>query len=493
MENLLKFIETSMGKNKNSIDFINKVFKTSPVGIVFKDSQFRYKIANETFCKYFEIKDLKDFVGIQTINGLTQTNIDLLKKINYYIAKNFKPKNYVMSYKSKSFNVMSYPLGSGDNFSGIISIINEITDDEDLKESFVRKYCQIESLLERLPLMVYVQDRNFNFEISTSQVEKFFNEGYDSYTNLYFKPQKIVEENWRSNMEIVNSKSITQKEVLLRCINDLPHWYKVRKIPIKDFTGNVSGIISIVMNIDKEKILQAQRESYVASISHDLKNPTIAQMRTVELMLKGTFGEINPTQQELLEMILDSCRYMHGMLASILSTYRNYCGSLELNFIDFSFKELIKECILELAYVAKDKEIEILTNFVNPEEIIIADMVQIKRVVMNLLSNGIKYAIKNSKLIININIESGVLKFSVESNSPYISEAKQKNIFAKYITYAATNKELGCGLGLYTSKKIIEAHNGTIALKSFKDNRNIFSFEIPQKQNLNKKTQKISL
>ena len=131
--------------------------------------------------------------------------------------------------------------------------------------------------------------------------------------------------------------------------------------------------------------------------------------------------------------------------------------------------------------------------FVNPEEIIIADMVQIKRVVMNLLSNGIKYAIKNSKLIININIESGVLKFSVESNSPYISEAKQKNIFAKYITYAATNKELGCGLGLYTSKKIIEAHNGKVALKSFKDNRNIFSFEIPQKQNLNRKPQKISL
>ena len=107
MESLLKFIETSMGKNKNSIDFINQVFKTSPVGIVFKDSQFRYKIANETFCKYFGIKDLKDFVGIQTIKGLAQTNIDLLKKINYYIAKNFKPKNYVMSYKSKSFNVMS--------------------------------------------------------------------------------------------------------------------------------------------------------------------------------------------------------------------------------------------------------------------------------------------------------------------------------------------------------------------------------------------------
>ena len=180
-----------------------------------------------------------------------------------------------------------------------------------------------------------------------------------------------------------------------------------------------------------------------------------------------------------------------GKPSGLLDQMASSAGGL--NFIDFSFKELIKECILELAYVAKDKEIEIITNFVNPEEIIIADMVQIKRVVMNLLSNGIKYAIKNSKLIVNINVESGVLKFSVESNSPYISEAKQKNIFAKYVTYAATNKELGCGLGLYTSKKIIEAHNGKVALKSFKDNRNIFSFEIPQKQNLNKKTQKISL
>lgn len=232
--------------------------------------------------------------------------------------------------------------------------------------------------------------------------------------------------------------------------------------------------------INKEKSLQEQREIFVASVGHDLKNPTIAQIRGLELLLKNAFGKLNPEQKELLEMILDSCRYMNGMLSSLLETYRNYGGVIKLNFLEFDFAELINECVSEMMYVAKDKDLKIQTYFDLENFYIQADRVQIKRVIMNLLSNGIKYAFKNTTIKLKAELQkSNILDFHFENESPYIPEDKQKEIFARYVSYASVHKELGVGLGLYASKKIIESHEGNMYVKSYTDNRNIFGFKIP--------------
>ncbi len=231
--------------------------------------------------------------------------------------------------------------------------------------------------------------------------------------------------------------------------------------------------------INSERKLQAQRETFVASLGHDLKNPTIAQIRSLELLLKGSFGSINNEQRELLEMVLDSCRYMNGMLSSLLATYRNYGGVVKLVFEDFSLPDLVNECVTEMIYVAKDKGINI--NIINEtfDGITKADRVQIKRVIMNLLSNGIKYAFPNTTLNLQTYKIKNSICFEFQNESPYIPQEKQKAIFAQYVSFAAAHNELGIGLGLYASKKIIEGHNGKIFVESYKNNRNSFGFRIP--------------
>lgn len=238
--------------------------------------------------------------------------------------------------------------------------------------------------------------------------------------------------------------------------------------------------------IDSERKLQTQRETFVASLGHDLKNPTIAQIRSIELLLKGSFGEISDEQRELLEMVLDSCRYMNGMLSSLLATYRNQGGVVKLNFTEFSLPDLVNECVSEMLYVAKDKGINILLIEDVSKSIIQADRVQIKRVIMNLLSNGIKYAFPNTDLNLQIYNYKDSIGFGFENESPYIPKEKQNALFAQYVSYASAHNELGIGLGLYASKKIIDGHNGDIYVESFKDNRNSFGFRIPvvQKNNL---------
>ncbi len=306
----------------------------------------------------------------------------------------------------------------------------------------------------------------------------------------------------KQNFRLINDadneilKTCYPKNYILNAVND--KILNITSSPIVK-NGNPVGIITCVkditqeenlkeefvnkhfQHINAEKHLQTQRETFVASISHDLKNPTLAQIRGLELLLKGSFGLLSDEQREIIGMILDSCRYMSGMLSSLLSTYRNYGGAIKLVFSKFSLAELVQECVTEMVYVARDKNIDIKLSLCE-KSMVFADRVQIKRVIMNLISNGIKYAYKNTVLKLSVNNNADGVIFEFENKSSYIPEEKQKTIFARYVSYAGMHKELGIGLGLYASKKIVESHGGKIYVKSYKDERNIFGFTIPSKQ-----------
>ena len=235
-------------------------------------------------------------------------------------------------------------------------------------------------------------------------------------------------------------------------------------------------------NVEENDIIQKQRETFIASLSHDLKNPTIAQIRAIELILKGKFGKILPEQREIMEMLLDSCKYMNAMLCSVLTTYRNEKGTVTLASEHVSIADLAIECIDEMVYLAKDKGIKISVKNSSEKEYVWGDSVQLRRVVMNLLSNSIKYAYPNTELKIMIYNEDNYTCFMFENSSPYLTPDRQKNIFARYISYSKTHS--GIGLGLYASKKIVEAHGGNMFVRSFEDDKNIFGFKIPNDESL---------
>ena len=228
---------------------------------------------------------------------------------------------------------------------------------------------------------------------------------------------------------------------------------------------------------DENISIQKQREAFVTSLSHDLKNPTLAQIRAIELILKGKFGEVPPEQREIMEMLLDSCKYMNAMLGSVLTTYRTDKGTLNLMSEKVSISDLAIECIDEMVYLAKDKGLQISFENIAEKSYIWGDTVQIRRVIMNLLSNSIKYAYPNTEVKVKVYNEDNFTCFKFKNKSPYLSPEKQEKIFARYISFSKTH--CGIGLGLYASKKIVEAHNGDIFVQSYENEYNIFGFRIP--------------
>lgn len=463
---------------------LNTLIKNYPYAIVYKDKNFKTLYVNDLLCAYFGISAPSNVIGTPCISFLSDENKKVITELENRIKKEKRQLNFKIleqnGKKMKTFHLILTPVLQNNKFEGVIYTINDITREENLKNKLRIKHNQIRVLLENVPLLIYLKDRFGKFIAGSKMAREFVQEGKDGFHNLHINKLTFQDFAGDDDKYVLENNNLIVKEIKVADISGSSHWYKIYKVPINNH-DNVTGMVTIAKNIDATKQLESQRETFVTSLGHDLKNPTIAQIRAIELLLKGEFGEVTPEQREILEMISDSCKYMKAMLSSLLATYRNLKGKIKLANDNFSLTELTEECIEEMVYIAKDKNIKISLSKICDNDTVCGDKIQMKRVIMNLLSNGIKYAFSNTTLNIKVYKENLQTCFMFENASPYISPQRQETIFAQYVSFAEAQQELGIGLGLYASKKIVEAHGGEIFVQSFKENKNIFGFKIPDK------------
>lgn len=225
------------------------------------------------------------------------------------------------------------------------------------------------------------------------------------------------------------------------------------------------------MLLDTKASDKSSLSDYIATLAHDLKNPLLAQIRTLELISSEKFGKITPETKEMIDLVLESSFFMKNLLFSSLDNFKRENLNNSLSKTVFDLNDLIKRCVNELSSLATDKNLEIVCNFKTNKKEILACESEIRRVITNILTNALTYAFLNTK--VEINILSGVDKVRVEfiTMSPKIPDSLKDEIFQGYV---GSN----FGLGLYSAKKIIESHFGSIGLECFR-NRNSFYFELP--------------
>ena len=240
----------------------------------------------------------------------------------------------------------------------------------------------------------------------------------------------------------------------------------------------MNGVITLAQNIDNDKKLEAQKELFLATMTHDLKNLLQAQISSLQLLSKGKFGAVSENQKEILGMINESASFMREMIYSILSTYKYENGMVRLNKINFNIDELIQICIEESQFLAQEKDIVIEYKKKSDLSVVNADEGQIRRVISNILNNGINYAYKNTKIIVTTFEDQDNIYIKIKNVSEPIPENMRKRIFDKYVVGTGANKIRGIGLGLYFCKKVIDAHNGRIFLNAYDEN-NEFVIELP--------------
>lgn len=236
----------------------------------------------------------------------------------------------------------------------------------------------------------------------------------------------------------------------------------------KPFDVNMikSQIYNILKNQKAQEILTSDKENFLATIAHDLKTPISAGINALNLLLDRNLGELETDQHELIEDILNSTKFMQDMVENILCKNKIEGDKINLSKNVHSMKELIEHCIELTKYilVPKRQKIKLECNLVNT--LIPMDFLEMKRAVHNLIANASDYSPEGGKILIEIFKDGPNIGFYVQDYGKGIDLLNQQDVFLQYMSFAKKYKKVGSGLGLYITKKIVEAHDGTITLKS---------------------------
>ena len=235
--------------------------------------------------------------------------------------------------------------------------------------------------------------------------------------------------------------------------------------------------ILLIKDITKERELEKLKEDFVATLTHDLKVPIVAGANIVEFLLAEKFGKITEKQRIALNNMQASNKELIELVQIILETYKIEEKGITLSKETIILNSFINNIITETEPITNDAGISIEYN-TNKNLVVMADPIQLTRILKNLISNAILHSSTT-----NIEIETGeipgFITISVIDHGQGIPKHEINNIFNKY--YSATNKfrKIGTGLGLYLSQQIANAHGGEITVESEENVRTCFCLKLP--------------
>ncbi|HOQ36651.1 MAG TPA: ATP-binding protein [Acetivibrio sp.] len=234
-----------------------------------------------------------------------------------------------------------------------------------------------------------------------------------------------------------------------------------------DKENNAEGIIVVLHDITEEQKLENMRKEFVANVSHELRTPLTSIKSYSETLLDGAL-EDRETAEKFLGVINSEADRMTRLVKDLLQLSRLDNKQMKWNMQEFSFEDLVKSCVEKVRFSSNEKK-QILECFTIGEiSNIVGDKDRIEQVILNILTNAIKYTPVEGKITVYIGKMYGDVYVKVADSGIGIPKEDLDRVFERfYRTDKARSREMGgTGLGLAIAKEIVEAHNGKISVSS---------------------------
>lgn len=354
---------------------------------------------------------------------------------------------------------------------------------------------RFENLVESIPQMVWTCNANGEMD--------YFNRQWFYYTGLSLKDSlgdgwlRPLQENERESFktsweEHLQTGMTFESECQLQRTQDQTYrWHLVRAIPLRDGAEHITGWIGTYTDIEDQKNAQIElsktlqtRDEFFSIASHELKTPLNSlglKMQILDRQVRKIEDDVVPKQ-----MVLDAVVFSKSQMSRLVSLIDNLLdisrirmNRLTVDPTQFDFVELVNDVVSRMEDQARQAESKMTVNVPSP---VIGhwDKLRLEQLLMNLISNAIKYG-SGEPISITVTSDDGTVTLRVKDNGVGISRKDQARIFEQFERATPTGNIAGLGLGLYIVKKIVEVHNGTIRLESEVGRGSEFIVELPRK------------
>lgn len=235
-----------------------------------------------------------------------------------------------------------------------------------------------------------------------------------------------------------------------------------------------------IASLEAQRELTQMQDEFIATISHELRTPLGFIKGYVSTLLRDDVQWSEHDRFNFLQIINDEADRLRRLIDDLLHSSRLKSGKFQMQFEPIRAEKMIGDVISRARSIYLDLEFELQTQDDIP--LIALDAARISQVLDNLLINVHRYA-PRSKVVINVNVVKDQLRIAISDNGPGIAAEHLPHIFERFYHIPdAKGIVRGTGLGLYISRKIIEAHGGVIGVQSNPGEGSTFFFLLPLTQ-----------
>ena len=442
----------------NGIEFLTKVKALyDDISLIlltgYADKENEIKAINELEKPWDNdnlILNIKNAIERSELISNLKNKVIELDKANKALEKYSQNLEIIVDEKTKTLNQVNTKLNAiFDNCADSIVLINKLGKISRINQEFET----LSGLSKNIILNKNINDFIYSTKLNT---KKKISETIDKEKNVIVRDYEIKNK--------ING-NITPLEISIAPI----------------YIDNDYEYILVIRDISMQKKMEKLRDDFIATLTHDLRTPLLASIQTLSYLIDGTLGEINEKQMKFLATMKTTNCDMLGLVNALLEVYRYEEGKLNLYKENFDINEFIEHINsqLESLYITKKINIKLFLSQTKGKNVY-ADKNELRRVLVNLCGNAVKFSKINGEIKITTSImNENDLKITIEDKGEGISKEELPQLFNRFISFNDSGKTNikninSTGLGLYLSKKIIEAHNGKIWVESIKGNGSKF-------------------
>ena len=227
--------------------------------------------------------------------------------------------------------------------------------------------------------------------------------------------------------------------------------------------------------------LDQLKSDFMATMSHELRTPLTSIIGYSDMLLSGMTGELNEKQSAFVDSILKGGESLLNLINDVLDLTKIEAGRLELNREAVDLRAALLGVLPVVKPRAQDKRIRISTFLPTDLPLVWADPGKLNQILLNLITNGIKYTHENGSVSVEARTVDGLVEIWVNDTGIGIAREDQDKVFQRFtqIDSSATRSQGGTGLGLAIVRELVELHGGAIRVQSKLGKGSSFIFTMP--------------
>ncbi|MFA5368593.1 MAG: ATP-binding protein [Candidatus Paceibacterota bacterium] len=364
-----------------------------------------------------------------------------------------------------------------------MAFLNILEDTEDARQGAVKEKNKTLTIVDNLTDGVLVLDENNRIELTNPLVDIFLKQKQENLLGKNIFKIKSKKSELSSLVALLKSgkknkiKNIFRKELLLG--DKL--YLEVTTVPLEENNNN-RGTLIILHDVSRDKFIETIKTEFVSIAAHQLRTPLSAIKWTLKMMLDGDIGKITAEQKDLLEKTYQSNERMIALINDLLNVTRIEEGRFLYKPEPMQMEDIVDTVINNSEEILRMKKTKLKFN--KPKELlpeVLVDKEKMSMVVQNLLENAIKYTNLEAEIDISLEKTDKDVLFKIKDSGVGIPKEQQERIFTKFFRGSNVIKMEtdGSGLGLYTTKNIVESHSGKIWFDSEEGKGTTFYFTVP--------------